>query len=221
MKSKWIQQDNKKYLIVFCTGWGMDVTPFIPVPSRSFDILMCFNYADEDNKPDIFLLSQQYEKVILLGWSMGVYFGQVHFEADKSLFEKTIALNGTLKPIDDSFGIPQDIFRGTLDRMNEQTLLRFYKRMCKPADVLRKYLDYRPSRTIEDQHKELEFIYYQNFYEKIENTFYTHVIISDKDLIVPTANQLRFWEDSNTKMIKTSHFPFYSFRSWDDLIDQP
>ncbi len=221
MRMKWLLQKKNKHLVVFCAGWGMDSTPFRLIPSDSYDILICYDYSDRSTKPDIHSLSLAYEKCVLLCWSMGVVYGQLHFRDDQHFFEKRIAVNGTLAPVDDQYGIPHDIFRGTLENMSEETLLRFYRRMCKPAEILQKFLKNKPKRTIADQLNELKAIYNNSLLEDEKNSIFDTVLISDKDRIVPTTNQLRYWQNFTITKIQGCHFPFYDFNNWDEFIDLP
>ena len=41
-----------------------------------------------------------------------------------------VALNGTVTPVDDLKGIPQQVFEGTLEGLNEVALEKFIRRMC-------------------------------------------------------------------------------------------
>ncbi len=220
MRIKWLLQNKSKHLLVFYAGWGMDSTPFRPIPSDSYDILICYDYSDKSAKPDIHTLSRGYEKSVLLCWSMGVVYGQLHFIDNQQFFEKSIALNGTLAPVDDQYGIPHDIYLGTLENMCDETLQRFYKRMCRPADILQEFLKNKPQRSLVDQHNELQAIYDDRTVKDEKNSIFSHIIISDRDRIVPTTNQLRYWQNSVITTIQGCHFPFYEYSSWDELIDR-
>ncbi len=219
MDIDWLHRNNNELLILFCNGWGMDSRPFLPLPSLQYDVLVCSNYMDITVVPDIERLKRNYTGIILIGWSMGVAYGQQLYFEKSSCFTKKIAVNGTLCPVNDSYGIPPGIFESTLDNMNEKTLLRFYKRMCRSREVYSDFLENRPVRNITSQTQELKTILGSTVCLGEEKSIYTDVIISDKDYIIPTNNQQQFWQSSNAVTIPASHFPFYLWKSWDDLVE--
>ena len=53
-----------------------------------------------------------------------------------------------------------------------------------------------------------------------EELDFDKAIISDNDRIVPTKNQLNFWQNKNTKIqqINSTHCPFEIYSSWIELI---
>ena len=45
------------------------------------------------------------------------------------------------------------------------------------------------------------------------------VIISKDDKIIPTKNQLAFWENkADIELINSTHCPFENYKSWKELI---
>ncbi len=137
MKSCWLHKKKSRCLLVFCNGWGMDETPFTRLDSNEYDILVFYDYQDLQPDFEVDLLASEYEELILAGWSMGVVVGQLLFQKNKEMFQKRIAINGTLCPIDDRFGIPRDTFQATHDNYNEATRLKFYRRMCREKSILK------------------------------------------------------------------------------------
>lgn len=220
MISEWLHQRGRDALLVFCAGWGMDARPFRALGSSNYDVLICFNYsAQPGQRPDIVTLSQRYHKVILLAWSMGVAYAQQNFVDETEYFAETIALNGTLRPIDDDFGIPEAIFQVTLDQLNEEILEKFYRRMFRSTADYERFLPSRPQRSLADQRHELALMLQERISFAESASIYNRVVIADKDLIVPSKNQLRFWQNQRIRTLAGGHFPFYAWRSWDDLID--
>ena len=66
-----------------------------------------------------------------------------------------VALNGTVTPVDDLKGIPQQVFEGTLEGLNEGTLEKFIRRMCLKKENLETFLSKRPQRAVEELQEEL------------------------------------------------------------------
>lgn len=219
MISEWLDKREGDALIVFCAGWGMDAQPFTTLGSSNYDVLICFNYAAQPHKrPAIPELSQRYRKVILIAWSMGVAYAQRNFEEVSGCFAETIAINGTLRPIDDDFGIPGSIFQATLDQLNKQSLEKFYRRMFRSAADYKQFLPSSPQRSLEDQRQELALMLQENISFAESESIYKRVVVADRDLVVPSKNQLRYWQDQRIKTISGGHFPFYAWQHWDDVI---
>ena len=69
-----------------------------------------------------------------------------------------VALNGTVTPVDDLKGIPQQVFEGTLEGLNEVALEKFIRRMCLKKENLETFLSKRPQRAVEELQEELRRI---------------------------------------------------------------
>lgn len=218
METRWLFRNHADLLLLFCNGWGMDERPFLPLGSRGYDVLLCSDYTDLSGLPDVNTLAAHYRGMVLIGWSMGVYFGHRLFVDKKEHFQKRIAINGTLCPVDDSFGIPVDICQSTLTHLGEEGIQRFYRRMCGKGDVLPLFLKNKPSRSIGSQAKELQRIIGERGCIDESQSLYTDVIISGNDRIMATENQLHYWRKSRVRMFVGSHFPFYRWPGWDEIV---
>ncbi len=218
MNSHWCHHNGHDRILIFCNGWGMDATPFMDIETVGYDVLILYDYRDLDLKVDIPVLLSKYDEAVLAGWSMGVMVGQQLFQNSKEIFYKRIAINGTLCPIDDRYGIPRETFKATLDNYNEATRLKFYRRMCKDKHIFRQFLATQPQRDISNQKEELAKLLERNICYEVEDAIYTDVIISDNDAIMPTENQICFWQKNQIKNIKGSHFPFFSWKNWDEFV---
>ena len=218
MKFEWLHYTSKDRLIVFCAGWGMDATPFAPLRSENYDVLIGFDYSTEAKETDIRKLAACYQSIYLVSWSMGVVNGQKAFAESADHFERKIAINGTLQPVHDDFGIPVVTCLATLRNMGEETLVKFYRRMCRSSAVLEKFLHNRPNRSIESIQHELQVIV-ENAPNSVKGqSIYTDVVVATDDRIIPSDNQVRFWHDSKVLSLQGAHFPFYTWKSWDELM---
>ena len=218
MKTEWLIFAENESLIVFCSGWGMDSGPFRPLKSNNHDVLVCYDYTAQFRDNNIRELAGIYQHIYLIGWSMGVYYGQKHFNEMTDAFTKTIAINGTLHPIDDLLGIPEQRFHGTLAGLNEKTLLKFYRRMCRANEVFEQFMMHKPERSISDLREELRRIQKDADAITWEKSIYDDIFISSQDMIFPTANQNRFWQEGNITSLPGGHFPFYLWESWDQIV---
>lgn len=218
MKTAWLHKNNKPALIIFCNGWGMDENPFKFLGSNKYDVLMFYDYRDLDEGINITSLWDRYEKISLISWSMGVWAGQVMLGNDGERFDRAMAINGTLAPIDDQFGIPREAFEKTFEKFDKKTSLKFYARMCREKGNLDRFLANQPRRSIENRRMELDFILNDGHNITVDRSIYKEVVIADKDFIIPTRNQMRFWQGKNIHCINSYHFLFYRWQCWDEIF---
>lgn len=204
MKYKWLNQKNNQKLIIFFNGWGMDECVVNHLLPEDYDILMFYDYNTLETDFD-FISLNIYPKKYLIAWSMGVMIATL-FDID--YLSKT-AINGTLKPIDDRFGIPNRIYNLTLNGFSPKGAERFIKSMYAENS---EYIT-PPNREFENQKTELEAL---THYEANQDFKYDRVIISFHDKIIPTKNQCAFWgAEPDTE---GGHAPFNLYNKWSDLL---
>ena len=135
---------------------------------------------------------------------MGVYVCNYFYETFKN-FDKFIAINGTQKPIDDNYGIPTDIYNLTVDNFNDLSCAKFMKKISTNLE---------PSGRSTQELKE-ELISIRDL--KVDNYLtFEKAIVSTKDRIIPSKNQMNFWK--NTHEIDGPHYIFDKFASWEELL---
>lgn len=220
MRNTWLHGKTarrRRHLLVFCNGWGMDGRPFRLLGTRDYDVLHLYDFRDFEGAKRVLDLAAGYDRRVLLGWSMGVWAGQRLFAHRPQSFTATIAVNGTLCPIDETRGIPRKLFAGTLENWSELTRRKFYHRLCGGGAVEDCFLKSSPARSLADQRQELAVYLETADCLGREQSIYRLAIVSDRDRIVPTANQLAFW-GPEVRMLAGSHFPFYRWSCWDDLL---
>lgn len=215
----WLHKENRNRLIVFCNGWGMDGQPFRPLESHEYDVLNLYDFRNLECNKELDTLLAGYGEYILIGWSMGVWAGQKIFAESSYQFTRTIAINGTLCPIDDHYGIPRELFVGTMKGWSDLARCKFYHRLCGSMEIEHCFLANQPDRSLTDQQDELAYYLDAACCMKREESMYSEVIVSDRDRIVPTAHQLEFWGKEVAVQLAGSHFPFYHFSRWDDLLN--
>lgn len=218
MKKIWLHKNGKENLIIFATGWGMDEHPFNHLASDNFDVLMCYDYSSVAPSSSLDNLLKQYASIYLIGWSMGVWAGQKLFAGKKESFTRTIAINGTLCPVHDDFGIPIKIFDATLTTLTKETRHKFYRRMCREKTNFKFFLSRQPQRDLDDQRRELAALSTMVDCLPAEQSIYEEIIISDYDWIVPTANLLRYWQGHTMTRVPGFHYLFNLWQSWDHLL---
>ena len=228
MEYHWLNKQNNDKLIIFFCGWSFDYKPFERLDCLNYDVLFVYDYGDINDIKDLTsyrlnILSSllQYKTSTLIAWSMGVYVGYLLKDVLPN-FDKKIAVNGTPYPVHDEWGIPIKTFDLTLKYVDTGLQGKFQKNLFKNPTDYEKYLENPVERTIDNQKAELialnDFIKNKKIeYEK----FYDYAIISDTDKIIPTRNQRSCWETLDTpyKILDSGHFPFFEFKSWEDIIN--
>lgn len=218
MKYSWLHKEGRDRLLVFCNGWGMDPRPFLVLAASAYDVLNLYDFRNVRECGAPLDLLAEYDERLLLGWSMGVWAGQQLFAGHEQLFTRTIAVNGTLCPVDDRYGIPRKLFAGTMEGWSESARHRFYRRLCGEREVEERFLQNQPLRSLADQQDELAYYLETAGHLERERSIYREVVISAKDRIVPTAHQLAYWGEAGVVRLAGGHFPFYCWDCWDDLL---
>lgn len=208
MKYKWLNRCENNKIILFFNGWGMDENVVKHLDCEDYDILMFYDYNILETDFDWDLLNIYSEKNII-AWSMGVMIsGCLAPSLTLPLGEgRKIAINGTLKPIDENYGIHPKIYDLTIKGFNEKGRKRFIDSMFN------KTIDINCNREIDEQHSEL--IALKNY--QANGAFeYNKVLISDNDKIIPTKSQVAFWGIEPN--LKSGHCPFFNFTKWSELL---
>ena len=203
MKYKWLNDKGNSELIVFFNGWGMDESIVKHLNPRNNDILMFYDYNSLITDFDFNMLDK-YSQKYLISWSMGVMIATL-FDIK---YDKKIAINGTLKPISNDYGIPERIYELTLKGLSEEGVKKFLNNM-----FFEPHTEPEVKRSFENQKGELEAL---KTYKSNYNFKYDKVIISKHDKIIPAKNQQAFWGISPN--IESGHAPFGLFESWEELL---
>lgn len=221
MKWSWLLRKGSDALLIFCNGWGMDEHVVAHLRSHCFDVLMLYAYDSfalpEDMQKEV--IEGKYCRRALLGWSMGVWMGSRLFAESKETFDDAVALNGTLRPVDDRFGIPGEIFQKTWAGMDEKkTLFSFFRRCCKKTDMDFFFANL-PQRTLADQLRELTFIKENCMKDTSDAAPWKRAAIARHDLIFPARNQQTFWQGQlPVTGLSSGHYPFTLFPLWEDYL---
>lgn len=211
MQHLWLNKKENQKLIVFFNGWGMNETPIQHLKCEDFNILMLNDYRDLN-----FDLSQfnfeKYKEKYLICWSMGVYSASL-FKKQLTNFDKKIAINGTTKIIDNNFGIPEKIYKITVKLLNEDSCDKFIKNMFNDGKL---NPNVTITRTLEELKEELISIQKIELKEELD---FDLALISNNDKIIPTKNQINFWQNrTSIKIIEGTHCCFEKFNSWSEFL---
>ncbi|ANQ47914.1 DUF452 family protein [Flammeovirga sp. MY04] len=203
MQYKWLKKENSASITLFFSGWGQTPAYFQDFQLDDADVLMLYDYQSLDFS-EINSLCNAYNNVNCISWSFGVLVG-AHFLLQNDINGERIAINGTLSPVDYTFGIPPAIFKGTLDGLSETNWKKFIFRIFPDRTMASQFLE-MPHRSIDQLKKELKFLGEVNSIE--DHTLYQQAFISNSDRIFPYQNQINAWESSEHTVIDGAHFPF-------------
>lgn len=222
MKYKLIQSEKQK-LIIFFSGFALDYNPFSIITSYEYDILFIYGYSSDNfsSLPDFIM---NYENITIIGYSFGAYIsGHYMDKISKEIKEKIngyYVINGSYDPVSDNYGIPERIFNMTLKSINTNGIDNFYKNLF---DNENHYLDFLKNKPETGDFIE-ELLFFKSFFNisPPPKIMPDCVMVSQKDRIINAVNQLRYWNLKETVITETetAHFPFYNYKSWDNLIDE-
>ena len=201
-------------LAIFFAGWGMDETPFADFSAAAdgCDLILCFDYTTLDFDQSIFD-GREIRRVA--AWSLGVWAASALFAQIPALASASerIAFNGTPFPADDTRGIPEAIYDGTLAGLSASTLAAFERRMCRDPETLARYNSRRPARSLESLRDELASIRAAAKTTPIAPAF-TRAIIGSRDAIFPPANQTVAWSGlCHAEQIDAPHYSDATLRA--------
>lgn len=208
MKHAFIQHSGNTRLIVIFAGWGMDSRPFEGLSRPGYDILAVWDYRTLDFDP---AWTAGYDEVCVLAWSMGVQAAQLCHEALGERVTGRIAVAGTPVPVSDTEGIPEAIFRGTLDTLDERNLARFMRRMCGGAKAYEEFACRAPQRGINELRDELRAIGRRREADTYYAPRFDHYVLTQRDAIFPPEAQEEAFAGTDIVEIDSPHLPDFRY----------
>lgn len=202
MKHKIVSSADSSRLILIFAGWGMDSRPFEKLHRPGYDVAVVWDYR---SFTDDWSWTDSYSEICVIAWSFGVYASAMLSDKLRPKVTLNIAVNGTLYPCDDSRGIPRAIFDGTLKGLCEQSLIKFYRRMCGSADSYRSFESVMPKRDIEGLKDELAMFSIDKIQPCKEALRFDLAIIGNRDAIIPPDNQARAWSGTENAIVDQPH----------------
>lgn len=193
----------------------MDASPFRHLARSGFDILALWDYTGLDrpgswerDMTEFASVCGGYDEVVIVAWSYGVRIASGFLESwNASLpVTLTLAVNGTPMHVDEQYGIPPAIFDGTLQRLAEPTIRKFYRRMFSSSEAFAGFLECKPDRSAESLKSELEV--FARLKPLDAGAVWNVALIDDADLIFPSAAQRAFWPSEKALTLGSQgHFP--------------
>ena len=192
------------------------------------DLLALYDYRDLEQSDDLANLPwDSYEAVTIVAWSLGVWAAEqvVPHWSILPTKQRLIAVAGSPYPMHNQWGIPNQIFIGTLEGLTDENRQRFNRRMCggKRYKQLYDILSERPTTELRD---ELQAVYDSLATpEASESTPHTRLawdlaIIGERDQIFPAKNLSTLWKTVNVPTLLLPdgyHYLFDLWQSWSEL----
>lgn len=195
MQQKFIKKTDSDTLNLIFLGYGQDERAFyyLNKSHSDTDIALIYDYSDLKFSDEDY---QGYQKINLIAWSMGVMIAP-RVIANSHIKDRIVtayAVNGTKEGIDDTLGIPENLWDGTIAALSEKSVLKFYRRMCGDAACYENYIKTRPDRSVESLKTELCYIKETTRLPDSSAFSYTRAFIGAKDRIFAPQNQKSSWE---------------------------
>jgi hypothetical protein len=217
MKTYIRRREKNDNLIVLYGGWGTDENVFIPSCSDDFDFILFYNYSADEAL--VLPETKTYRRVILIGWSLGVWAAEYLSPRTGIKPDITIAVNGTPVPADNHYGIPLKIFEGTLNNINELSMEKFYLRMFGDKKNYLRNTDRIPHRSMKSLHDELRWLY-NRIMEQTDSGFrWDYAVISEGDRVFPAKNMNEYWNRRTETRHIVLPLPHYFFHKWNSFLD--
>ncbi|MDE6265703.1 MAG: DUF452 family protein [Paramuribaculum sp.] len=192
MKYALVSRQHSRRLIIMFAGWGMDESPFSELSLAGYDIAVVWDYSDEDLHVPFW---DNYDEICVLAWSYGVYFaGRFISEHPGLPITARVAVNGTMHPVHDRFGIPPVMYKATLNALSAAAVKKFYRRMCGGAAAFESFRRKIPQRTVESLTAELDAIGTKYVEDGAPQCDWDTAFVCDSDLIFPPGAQKAAWQ---------------------------
>ena len=220
MKTHIRRRDTNTDLIILFGGWGTDQHAFLPLCTDDHDLILYYNYSADE--PLVLPEMKTYNRVILIGWSLGVWAAEYMSGSMNLKPDLSIAINGTPIPADDHYGIPTGIIEGTLNNLSEAGMEKYNLRLFgdkKTLDMNRDKVSRRTTKSFED---ELRWLY-NRIMETPDKKYSWDIAVTCKaDRIFPPGNVIKYWNSRNETrhiIMDLPHYPFYHWGTFRAMID--
>ncbi len=210
MKYALVSRRHSRRLIILFAGWGMDEHPFAELSLPGYDIAVLWDYTDENIDSPFW---DGYAEICVLAWSYGVYFAARFISGHPELpLTARVAVNGTMHPVHENFGIPPALYNATLGAISDAAVKKFYRRMCGGASAFESFSSKMPQRSVESLSGELAAIGAKYTSEGAPRCEWDKAFVYASDLIFPPGAQKSAWQGSAEIIeCKGAHLPDFQW----------
>ena len=204
MKIEFLTHNTSGKLTLLFAGWGMSAVDFRFLQNHETDLCVCSDYRTFDFDTE-FLKS--YTGIRLIGYSLGVWAAAYVFHEKEITFSETIAINGTMFPVDNERGIPTKTYEGTEQSLSDNSFRKFVLRMCGTKENFQEFMANTAQKNIAHLKEELRVIQKLSTQCDVSNFQWNKVIISTNDAIFPPDNLRNAWKNNgNITEVAAPHF---------------
>lgn len=220
MKTYIRRREKNDSLVVLFGAWGTDENVFVPYCTDEFDFILFYNYSADQALvlPEM----KTYRKIVLIGWSLGVWAAEYLSPSTGIVPDVTIAINGTPVPLDDHYGIPARSFEEALNNITEERMEKFYYRMFGNKRIYNLNSDKVPNRTLDSVHDEMRWLYNRIMEQKEPRFRWDYAVTSESDRVFPSENVISYWnrqKDTRQIVVPYPHYMFHKWKSYADFIN--
>lgn len=220
MKTFIRRREKNTKLLVFYGGWGSDENIYIPLCDDEYDFILFYNYSADEAL--ILPEMKTYERVILVGFSIGIFAASYLSRKTGIKHDLSIAVNGTPYPVDEKYGIHRNVFEGTLNHITDESIGKFYFRMFGDKKTFDAISDRLPKRTLKSLNDELRWLYNRIMESDQSGFHWDYAITSENDRVFPTESQVAYWSnkpETTQIMLPLPHYFFHKWGRFKEFID--
>lgn len=204
MQSRLLHKDGSKRLLLIFAGPGVDDLMFNNIRRQGYDVMVVWDYRSFHID---WACVENYSEICLFAWSLGVYAASQTVQAIENKITLRIAVNGTPRPVDNLYGIPENTFYGILDNLSDADEKSFFSKMTSSDADSIYFNSHRPNRTAEQLREELQSIADRLILDTPSDMRWDVAFISKNDLVFPRFNQLRAWQGvAQVRQLDKGHF---------------
>lgn len=209
MRVSWLKQTGSCEVIVVFGGWGIGPACFAHLAGGQ-DVLFVSDYRDLSAAlPEL----GGYARRSLVAWSFGVAaFGHWRNGLGQDLlFDRRVAVNGSLTPVHPRMGIAPRVFRNTVDGLSAVSFQEFLQHSFDAP---------HPPHQVDVAALRDELIAVEQRGPAPECDW-DRVWISGRDRIFPPQNLERAWahRPDAIRRIDAPHVPFAAWATWAQVLE--
>ncbi len=215
MKSCSLRREGRAAVMVIFAGWAMDERPFRHLKTDTYDVIVYYDYRNITDVPNNAEVAG-YACRKLLAWSFGCAAANAVALQTGWTFKRAVALNGTIIPESDDFGVSARLLNATARNLACGGWDKFVARMCPDEESRRVFDAGMPSRNLEELQQELVAL--RNLASPSLCVF-DLALVGEKDRIIFSASQKRCWERYHVPVLTLAcgHFPFHLWTRWEEI----
>lgn len=210
MKIKFLHGSDSKRLILIFAGWAMDSRPFDNLTYPGYRLAVVWDYTDELLETEEL---NDFDEICVLAWSYGVFMAARFMASHPELpITASVAVNGTMHPVNKRYGIAPEIFDMTLKALSAQSVMKFYRRMCGGSSAYARFGERMPQRDTDSLAAELKNISDTYRRDGAPEWSWDYAFISDNDLVILPESQVNAWTDAGTaiRRLDGAHLPDFN-----------